>query len=1010
MHLLHCSPLGTSKLDDFIRQLMAEGKAGTAGKIALILPSPYLLEYARTQLRKTELSAWEFPRILSLDELAASLSGFRKISRVEQELLLEKIVVDSGFASNYPCFAGISGFSGFVSALARLFDEFKMAAVTPDEMEAVLEAMSGDNSELSERDAAIAWLFRSYQERMLEYSLEDIAGTYLLAVEVLAKSAVELPFEKILMAEFSVLSPVRLQLIAELQRRVPVEIAICYEKNRPELFSAVEPVVQALLGLNFSLQLQGGSAELNPSLAHIRGQLFAQTPSVKPTASGLKLMASPTRAKETAVVADQVKAWLVATGRQPSEVALVLKDPAEYPELIQVFTERGIPLDLTARAPLNQQALLRLLLAWLDLLMIGGGRAEVFEVVKSPYICSKLNWDPDRVEKCLLPEVIRKWEDWDGALLRQAPDGNLAGQWHSCLAELRQQASRWSRAETRSQLFACFHDWLSWLDVTATLRACRKAGTLELMELRAELAARQELLATVEQMETILGCLNSDLEPMSVADFSALLRRMTNGVTVELRDRQEGGVQVMTPGAASGMKFPMVFILGLSEGRFPAQPRESWLYGDKERRLLAELGVPLSTAGARNSMENLNFALSVAMATEQLALSTTTDGETLPSRYLDEVSRLFAELAVDSEVFGVHQLVAELPSEAKSPAELIKAVLRHQGQGLSTADLWWEVAMPIRCMLPLGLEQRIALERNRSGPYAGEVSPALIEQRRFSPSALERYATCPFAYFVTDVMKLSAWEPADEGVNALSAGAIWHELLADFMGAHRDGQLDPAATESYVEELSRVLDRLIAKREQQGRLLTGVWWRFERPRWIKELRRWLQAEFAQQAGSDLRPRLFEWEFELVLSPSAEPIELQGKIDRIDSGDGSYRVIDYKTGQLPGNRKVQQGLCLQVPIYMMAAEKLLYPEANSGEGLYTSVGHEGKDFVLPGKKSSRSELFESTEQFVALWSAGICAGLFPARPVADCPPYCVASAFCRLNGEANQEETEETPDE
>ena len=122
MHILHCTSLGTSMLDEFIHRLQVAGVAGTAGRMALVLPSPYLLERARTLLRMTELPVWEFPRVLSLDELAANLSGLPKISRVEQELLIDGIVKETAGSGLFPYFDKILDFPGFIAALARLFD------------------------------------------------------------------------------------------------------------------------------------------------------------------------------------------------------------------------------------------------------------------------------------------------------------------------------------------------------------------------------------------------------------------------------------------------------------------------------------------------------------------------------------------------------------------------------------------------------------------------------------------------------------------------------------------------------------------------------------------------------------------------------------------------------------------------------------------------------------------------------------------------------------------------
>ena len=170
MKLLHCLPLGESMLPEFIHRMQEAGKNGCAGRMALVLPSPYLLEQARTRLRLTDVAAWEFPRILSLDELAAYLAGIRKISRLEQEFLINGIVRDTMASGPFPYFGKIADFPGFITALARLFDEIKMAAVTPAELVGAVEALQDEVERNAERDAAICALFGAYQEKLEELS------------------------------------------------------------------------------------------------------------------------------------------------------------------------------------------------------------------------------------------------------------------------------------------------------------------------------------------------------------------------------------------------------------------------------------------------------------------------------------------------------------------------------------------------------------------------------------------------------------------------------------------------------------------------------------------------------------------------------------------------------------------------------------------------------------------------------------------------------------------------
>ena len=1028
MHILHCSQLGNSMFQDFIRQLQVAGREGKAGRTALVLPSPYLLEQARTQLRLTECPAWEFPKVLSLDELAAQLAGLPKISRVEQELLIDGIVKETATDGLFPYFDKIVDFPGFVSALARLFDEFKMASVTPDELETAVEALTDEVERNADRDAAITGLFRAYQERLMEYSLMDVGGMYCLAVDTLAQAEQPLPFDQIFMAEFSVLSPLRLQLIERLKRRVSMEIGICFEKNRPGVFRSVEPVYQALVGMGFTPEFHSETAKISPALSQLRRNLFCERVEPMERADGIQLQLCPNRSKELSVTADGVKKLLVQEQYSPREIALVLQDPGDYSQLRALFDERGIPVDTPERLPLLERALPRLLFDWIRLLQERGSRSAAFAVMKSPYVRDKLEWDCDEMEKCLLEEVLKDWEDWPAAMQRRAPAENVSESWRQGWQELRQRGQEWAGDSTWANWAERLQDFLSWIDAPAAICRRRIDGVLSLEEARAEMQCLQALQEAVTELEQVAEKLRQPEEKAGAGKFAEMIRRFLADATVTLVDRQATGVQVVTPETASGANFRAVFVLGLAEGKFPAPPRESWLYSDRERRTLGEAGVLLPTSEERTAAADFAFALAAGMATEKVTFSAITDSETLPSRFLTEVERLFVSKVIARTTFGPHQVVAETADEVCSPQELLRATLHHRWRQADHAAGWEDLYAAMGALLPDGLERRAKIELERQGAYAGQIDPGLISGLRFSPSALEQYAACPFAYFVTEVMKLEEGEAAEEGFDALSSGSVWHEVLAAFLARHRGQKLDSASVEVYARELIQLLEVAVTRREGAGQVRQDVWWQYEKPRWEKALHDWLMGELARQNGTAAVPCFFEWAFgatvrrgsdpastELPLRIETggenEPAEIQGKVDRIDFDGKRYRIIDYKTGKAPSRKQVEQGLRLQVPLYMLAVEALLCAgEETVDEGMYLPVGTTAAEMKIPGGKMSREELLNAARQFAGQYVSGIRSGQFPAHPAGACSSWCAARTFCRRETETNGEGMEETGDE
>jgi RecB family exonuclease len=80
---------------------------------------------------------------------------------------------------------------------------------------------------------------------------------------------------------------------------------------------------------------------------------------------------------------------------------------------------------------------------------------------------------------------------------------------------------------------------------------------------------------------------------------------------------------------------------------------------------------------------------------------------------------------------------------------------------------------------------------------------------------------------------------------------------------------------------------------------------------------------------------------LEIGPPDRGALLYGVIDRIDilphEGRRLFRVIDYKTGHVPEPAELKGGTALQVPLYALAAERLL---SASGGGEPLDAGYWG----------------------------------------------------------------------
>ncbi|MDE0088242.1 MAG: PD-(D/E)XK nuclease family protein, partial [Candidatus Poribacteria bacterium] len=211
----------------------------------------------------------------------------------------------------------------------------------------------------------------------------------------------------------------------------------------------------------------------------------------------------------------------------------------------------------------------------------------------------------------------------------------------------------------------------------------------------------------------------------------------------------------------------------------------------------------------------------------------------------------------------------------------------------------------------------------------------------YSVTDLETYAKCPFQYFVNKVLvsKVKEAEVEDEP-SSLERGDLAHKVLCAFYRERRDrgdlpiSQYSNEDFEEAKQQLNAVLEREseVKRNERKEISENNLFWEIEIEKLQTALHKWLEAERIYDLH--VMPHFFEVSFGTTnqfgdpeLSCS-EPINigdvhLNGKIDRIDIGDGVFNIIDYKTGGSTIRiQEILEGRSLQLPIYLQIAEKLL----------------------------------------------------------------------------------------
>lgn len=510
----------------------------------------------------------------------------------------------------------------------------------------------------------------------------------------------------------------------------------------------------------------------------------------------------------------------------------------------------------------------------------------------------------------------------------------------------------------------------------------------------------------VEQALERLAALD-EVEPATSLDVFA--RTLTLELESDLGriGRLGDGVLVGTIGMGVGLDLDVVIVLGLAEGSFPSRVREDSLIPDAEREACnGELPLRRELI----DRQHRELLATLAGASRRVLILPRGDlrrsAERVPSRFVLELAS-----ALKGERWWSHDfLVAEeewvdhVPSydaglrRCDFPATEQEHRLK---SALAAGRAPAEVEPAAAVMSARRSDAFTRFDGNLSSLAGDILSPA---DRPVSPTRLEKWTGCPFAYLMENLLGVQVVEnPEDElRITALDWGNVIHEVLDVFIGEvlarapHAQPLPDVLWTLEDRARVREIAETVCNAYEIRGRTGRELFWKRDRSKIEADLMRILDYDELHRARTRTKPVATELPFGLrgssldpvpVALPDGRSVRFRGKADRVDvAEDGTIHVVDYKTGGTYGAEKLCEddpdcgGTKLQLPVYGLAARMARNdPEAPvraeywfvSDRGRWDRFGYTVTDEVL-----------ERFGQTLARIVEGVESGLFAPHPNAD----------------------------
>jgi ATP-dependent helicase/nuclease subunit B len=489
-------------------------------------------------------------------------------------------------------------------------------------------------------------------------------------------------------------------------------------------------------------------------------------------------------------------------------------------------------------------------------------------------------------------------------------------------------------------------------------------------------------------------------------------------------------VFVGTPDQLRGRTFDVVCVPGLSERVFPQRGRQDPLLLDGERAAISTwLGVDDDrVATERLQLRLATGAASKALVTSYASMDTAQARPRVPSFYAVDVQR-----AVTGHVPGYEALIraaqqrcgarlawpapldaAAAIDAAEHDLSTLQGYLRGSGKDLAgRARYLFDLNPSLRRAL---LARHHRLSRTWT-PYDGlSIAPEQLARHRlgarpYSASALQRFAACPYQFYLSTILRL---EPREEAIpltalDPLTRGSMVHEMLADIMRAFIERQWLPL-TGDRLDEAQALADGLVSAvaGAYADRLLPPiprVWddaiagIRRDIHEWVRRLAdeksEWTPVHvemgvgFSGGFGRDEASRR-----EDVALPDGT--RLHGVVDLIEQRDaGEWRITDYKTGKyrLTDRAVVNGGRTLQPILYAMAVEAAFGGQVTASRLYYCTEDGNYTEHDWPITGASGTQTREQGLQVLAVVDRAIAHGQLPAAPDRETCTWCDFRAVC-----------------
>ncbi len=991
---------GTGKSTFCINQIKKKINNSPNNKLILLVPEQFTFQTENKVLNAIGERYVLNAEVLSFKRLAHNVfnecgGATRTImGDAGKSMLIFKVLEDLG--DNMTVFKNASRQKGFIDIASKTITEFKKYNVNNEVLDLTINEIEDENLKMKMEE--LKDVFNEFNSRLHEGYVDE--EDQLLLLNEKLDGCYLYDGAEIWIDEFSSFTPNQLSVIGKLLKRAKsVNITLSIDevnslKGESDLFVATKNTEKRLMNLiqeegiafNGYINLNEGIPyrfKENKELAHIERQLYAYPfKQYRGENNSLRLYRANNNYDEIEFVAKDILRLVREKQYRFKDISVICRDVDNYEKVVSaIFAEYEIPYYIDKKIDIASNPLIVFINSAVDIISKNWTYESMFKYLKTGLIKEFRGIEGaeliDELENYVLAYGIKgkkwmeEWVNYSSSILKEEEISEENKQRLERLNDVRETIvtpldefnKECKGKKTLKEFATILYEFLdSKLDVMDTIDKYVDYFKENDMAIEAKeySEVRDIFIDVLEQAVDVLGNEVMDLNEFMKVLNIGLSQYEMGLIPVALDQVNIGDI---TRIKSRGTK--ALYIIGANDGVLPSAIKEEGILSDNDREILLEKGISLASDTRTKIFEEQFLVYTAFTIAEEYLVVTYPladfEGKSQrPSIIVHRLKKILPNVKEESEGFKlVNDKYEKISAKIPTLNELMIAI-RKNYDGAEIEDYWkyvydWYLREPkwkerIEYVRK-GLEYT-NLENNISKEKAKKLYEDNKNKISLSVSRLERYAQCPFAYYIQYGLK--AKDRKIYEFTAPDLGSFMHEILDEFTNEIKEKDLkwSDLSKENCRNIINSLVDNQV-KNNKSSILNSSKRYSYFTDRFKRILTKSVMVISEQMKRSDFEIYKNELAFGFSKDvnsikldlPSGESFYLNGRIDRVDKlnldGETYLRIIDYKTGSKKFDlNKFYNGLQMQLLVYLDAlinnSENIVENQAMPGAILYFRI--------------------------------------------------------------------------